>query len=291
MKYGIYYAYWEKQWGGEYLPYVKRVAGLGFDILEISCASLLDMSDRQIDELRRAKENYGITLTGGYGPKASENIASANPAVVDNALRFWNNTFKILEKLDVSMVGGGLYSYWPVDYSNTIDKEADLARSIQGVKKMATMAADYGITLGMEVLNRFEGYLLNTAAEGVAFIKAVDSPNVKLMLDTFHMNIEEDSFGDAIRTAGKYLGHFHTGECNRRVPGKGRIPWQEIGCALQDIGYDGAVVMEPFVLMGGQVGSDIKVWRDLSEGASSEQLDMNAKEALKFTKHVFEGSI
>ncbi len=291
MKYGIYYAYWEKQWGGEYLPYVKRVAGLGFDILEISCASLLDMSDRQIDELRRAKENYGITLTGGYGPKASENIASANPAVVDNALRFWNNTFKILEKLDVSMVGGGLYSYWPVDYSNTIDKEADLARSIQGVKKMATMAADYGITLGMEVLNLFEGYLLNTAAEGVAFIKAVDSPNVKLMLDTFHMNIEEDSFGDAIRTAGKYLGHFHTGECNRRVPGKGRIPWQEIGCALQDIGYDGAVVMEPFVLMGGQVGSDIKVWRDLSEGASSEQLDMNAKEALKFTKHVFEGSI
>ncbi len=291
MKYGIYYAYWEKQWGGEYLPYVKRVAGLGFDILEISCASLLDMSDRQIDELRRAKENYGITLTGGYGPKASENIASDNPAVVDNALRFWNNTFKILEKLDISMVGGGLYSYWPVDYSNTIDKEADLARSIQGVKKMATMAADYGITLGMEVLNRFEGYLLNTAAEGVAFIKAVDSPNVKLMLDTFHMNIEEDSFGDAIRTAGKYLGHFHTGECNRRVPGKGRIPWQEIGCALQDIGYDGAVVMEPFVLMGGQVGSDIKVWRDLSEGASSEQLDMNAKKALEFTKHVFEGSI
>ncbi|EPR10350.1 sugar phosphate isomerase/epimerase family protein [Ruminiclostridium papyrosolvens] len=289
MKYGIYYAYWERQWGGEYLPYVERVAGLGFDILEISCASLLEMSERQIDDLRHAKDNHGITLTGGYGPKASENIASDNPAVVDNALRFWNKTFKILERLDISMVGGGLYSYWPVDYSNTIDKEADLVRSIHGVKKMAAMAADYGITLGMEVLNRFEGYLLNTAAEGVEFIKAVDSPNVKLMLDTFHMNIEEDSLGDAIRTAGKYLGHFHTGECNRRVPGKGRIPWQEIGCALRDIGYNDAVVMEPFVLMGGQVGSDIKVWRDLSEGASSEQLDMNAKEALEFTKHVFEG--
>ncbi|AEY67231.1 sugar phosphate isomerase/epimerase family protein [Clostridium sp. BNL1100] len=289
MKYGIYYAYWERQWGGEYLPYVKRVAGLGFDILEISCASLLDMSDRQIDELRRAKENYGITLTGGYGPKASENIASDNPAVVSNALNFWNKTFKILKRLDINLVGGGLYSYWPVDYSNTIDKEADLVRSIHGVKKMAAMAADYGVTLGMEVLNRFEGYLLNTVAEGVEFIKAVDSPNVKLMLDTFHMNIEEDSLGDAIRTAGKYLGHFHTGECNRRVPGKGRIPWQEIGCALRDIGYDGAIVMEPFVLMGGQVGSDIKVWRDLSEGASPEQLDKNAKEALEFTKHVFEG--
>ena len=288
MKYGIYYAYWEKQWGGEYIPYVERVAGLGFDILEISCASLIDMSDQQIEELRFASENYGITLTGGYGPKASENIASDDAAVVANALNFWNKTFRVLEKLDIRMVGGGLYSYWPVDYSKKIDKEADLARSIAGVRKMADMAADCGLTLGMEVLNRFEGYLLNTAAEGVEFVKAVSCPNVKLMLDTFHMNIEEDSISGAIRTAGKYLGHFHTGECNRRVPGKGRTPWQEIGCALRDIGYDDAVVMEPFVLMGGQVGSDIKVWRDLSEGASSQHLDKNAKDALQFTKYVFE---
>lgn len=291
MKYGIYYAYWERQWGGDYLPYVERVAGLGFDILEISCASLLEMSDKQLEELRYAKEKCGITLTGGYGPKASENIASGDAAVVANALNFWNKTFKILERLDISLVGGGLYSYWPVDYSNIIDKDADLFRSIAGVKKMAAMAADYGITLGMEVLNRFEGYLLNTAEEGVEFIKAVDSPNVKLMLDTFHMNIEEDSLGGAIRTAGKYLGHFHIGECNRRVPGKGRIPWQEIGCALREISYDGAVVMEPFVLMGGQVGSDIKVWRDLSKGASSGQLDKDAKDALEFTKYIFERGV
>ena len=291
MKYGIYYAYWERQWGGEYLPYVERVAGLGFDILEISCASLLYMSDRQIEELSYAKEKYGIALTAGYGPKANENIASGDAAVVVNALNFWNKTFKILKRLGISLVGGGLYSYWPVDYSNTIDKEAELFRSIAGVKKMAAMAADYGITLGMEVLNRFEGYLLNTAEEGVEFIKAVDSHNVKLMLDTFHMNIEEDSLGGAIRTAGKYLGHFHIGECNRRVPGKGRIPWQEIGCALRDIGYDGAVVMEPFVLMGGQVGADIKVWRDLSKGASSGQLDKDAKDALEFTKYIFERGV
>ena len=67
------------------------------------------------------------------------------------------------------------------------------------------------------------------------------------------MNIEEDSFSAAIRTAGPLLGHFHTGEANRRVPGKGRLPWHEIGTALREIGYDGTVVMEPFVKSGGGV--------------------------------------
>jgi len=78
------------------------------------------------------------------------------------------------------------------------------------------------------------------------------------------MNIEEDSIGGAIRQAGSLLGHFHTGECNRRCPGKGRTPWREIAEALKDIHYQGAAVMEPFVRMGGQVGSDIKIWRDIS---------------------------
>ena len=148
------------------------------------------------------------------------------------------------------------------------------------------MAADHGITLCMEVLNRFEGYLLNTAQEGCRYVDQVGRGNVKLMLDTFHMNIEEDSIGGAIRMAGKRLGHFHTGECNRRVPGAGRMPWYEIGCALRDIGYDGTVVMEPFVRRGGQIGTDIRIWRDLPESESLTTLDAGAAQALAFSRFV-----
>ena len=136
------------------------------------------------------------------------------------------------------------------------------------------------------MLNRFENHVLNTAEEGVAFVREIDKPNVKVMLDTFHMNIEEDSFADAIRTAGPLLGHFHTGENNRRVPGKGRLPWHEIGAALREIGYGGAVVMEPFVKMGGQVGNDIRVWRDLSGNANEAQMDEAARQALAFSRYV-----
>lgn len=145
--------------------------------------------------------------------------------------------------------------------------------------------------LGLECLNRFENHVLNTAAEGVSFVKSVrelepKASNVSVMLDTFHMNIEEESIGAAIRTAGSLLGHFHTGECNRMVPGKGRTPWREIGEALRDIQYDKTVVMEPFVMPGGTVGQNIKIWRDIVPDTSEEALDRDAKAALEFERYM-----
>jgi D-psicose/D-tagatose/L-ribulose 3-epimerase len=139
----------------------------------------------------------------------------------------------------------------------------------------------------MEVLNRFEGYLLNTCEEALDFVTKVDRKNVKIMLDTFHMNIEEDNMAAAIRRAGKDLCHLHLGEQNRRVPGKGSLPWTEIGQALRDIDYQGAAVMEPFVMQGGTIGSEIKVWRDLVEDPTEEKLDRDAKGAVEFVRHVF----
>jgi D-psicose/D-tagatose/L-ribulose 3-epimerase len=157
------------------------------------------------------------------------------------------------------------------------------------MKELADYAAKYDITLLIEVLNRFEQFLLNDAAEGISYVKEVGKDNVKVMLDCFHMNIEEDNMGDAIRSAGNYLGHFHIGECNRKVPGKGRMPWAEMGQALRDINFDGIVVMEPFVKTGGIVGSDIKVWRDLSDNADEAKLDADIKESLQFVKKNFLG--
>ncbi|HBN84310.1 MAG TPA: dolichol monophosphate mannose synthase, partial [Clostridiales bacterium] len=147
MKYGIYYAYWERQWGADYIPFVERVSSLGFDILEISCAGISETSKEKISELRSAAEYYGITLTAGYGPKASENIASSDLSVRQNAFKFWADTFPVLYGLGITTVGGGLYSYWPVDYSKPIDKPAELHRSIESMRTLSYMAEKYGIFL------------------------------------------------------------------------------------------------------------------------------------------------
>ena len=111
--------------------------------------------------------------------------------------------------------------------------------------------------------------------------------NVNLLLDTFHMNIEEDNIPEAIRLAGRKLGHLHVGESNRKLPGMGSLPWRDIGRALRDIGYEKGVVMEPFLLQGGEVARDCKVWRDLSGNADEKMLDRYIKESLTFLKHEF----
>ena len=164
-----------------------------------------------------------------------------------------------------------------------------MKRGIENVRILADMAAEYEITLGMEVLNRFEGYMLNTCEEAVDFVSKIDRPNVKVMLDTFHMNIEEDDMCGAIRNAGDMLGHVHVGENNRKLPGMNNsLDWAGIGQALRDIHYDKGVVMEPFLFRGGDVGYSCRVWRDLSNGATQEQLDEYLKTSLKFLKEKFE---
>jgi D-psicose/D-tagatose/L-ribulose 3-epimerase len=288
MKHGIYYAYWEQEWEADYKYYIEKAAKLGFDILEIAASPISYYSDKQITELKACAAGNGIILTAGHGPSNEQNLSSSDPAVRRNAKVFFTNLLKRLYKLDIHLIGGAIYSYWPVDYTKPLDKKGDWERSVESVREIAKVAEDCGVDYCLEVLNRFENYLLNTAEEGVTFVKQVGHPSVKVMLDTFHMNIEEDSIGGAIRTAGAYLGHLHTGECNRKVPGKGRVPWGEIGEALSDISYNGGVVMEPFVKMGGTVGSNIKVWRDISRGASEEKLDKDAQDALEFTRYMLE---
>lgn len=287
MKHGIYYAYWEKEWAAGYEYYVEKVARLGFDILEIGAAPLPEYTHEQIQSLKKCADDNGITLTAGYGPTAEHNMGAADPSVAKGALEWYKRLFDVMAQLDIHLIGGALYSYWPVNF-DTADKPEDWKRSVAGMQTLAPIAKQYGINLGMEVLNRFENHILNTAEEGVAFVKEVGEDNVKVMLDTFHMNIEEVSIPDAIRTAGSLLGHFHTGERNRMVPGKGHTPWKEIGEALRDVGYDGTVVMEPFVRMGGQVGRDIHVWRDISRGATEEQLDRDAHDAVTFQRYMFD---
>jgi D-psicose/D-tagatose/L-ribulose 3-epimerase len=289
MKFGIYFAYWEQEWAADYKKYIARVKKLGFDVLEVSCAALAKMSREELLELKDEAEAQGVILTAGYGPAACENLGSSDEGIVKNAISFYTNILIKLELLGIHTIGGGIYSYWPVDYSKPIDKQGDLERSVKNVRTVGKIAGDCGVDYCLEVLNRFEGYLLNTCAEAKEFVKQVDVPSVKIMLDTFHMNIEEDNITEAIMLAGSQLGHFHVGENNRRVPGKGSLPWYEIGSALRSIGYDKNIVMEPFVKSGGTVGSDIKVWRDLSKGATEAQLDEDARNSAAFLRYVFSG--
>ena len=286
MKFGVLYAYWGNEWSGDYMYYAKKVKDLGFDILEISAGSLLDMGDGEIDNLRALAKDLQIDINSNIGPPKEFDVASTDPEVRTRGIGFLTDIMKKMDRLDSRDLIGVTYTYWPNDYSD-LDKPGIWARGVESVKTMGKTAGDLGITMSLEVVNRFETLVLNTAEEAVQFCKDVSDENVKILLDTFHMNIEEDNIGDAIRTAGDMLGYIHAGEGNRKIPGQGHLPWADIGKALRDIGYDGDIVMEPFILQGGQVGKDIKVFRDLSDGADEVQMDANIKAGLECLKSNF----
>ncbi len=289
MKYGIYAPYWTHEWATKNEHYIPKIKKLGFDVLEISCVNLIQTytTDEQILELRQCAEENEVILTAGYGPTREQNICSSDPEVVAKAMDFFQELLPKLELLGVKIVGGGLYSYWPLDASIPMEREAEMERAIQNLRILGKIAEKCDVTMGLEVLNRYEGYMLNTCEQAKDFIDAVGSTHIKIMLDTFHMNIEEDNIAAAIRKAGPDLCHLHLGEQNRRVPGKGSLPWHEIGQALRDINYQGCAVMEPFVMKGGTIGQEIRVWRDLVPEASEKKLDDDAKGALFFLRHVF----
>lgn len=284
-KVGIYFAYWTRNWSADFPYYIKKAAGLGFDILEITTACLIDMSKLKLDETKKTADENGVELTYCIGFSGDKDLASEDNTIRKEGMKYAQKTLETIHYMKGNVFGGINYSAWPGILNEGIfDKRPYLERSINSMKEVVKTAEDYNIMYCVEVVNRFEQYLINTAAEGIDFVNAVGSPSLKLLLDVFHMNIEEDSIGKAIVNAGDKIGHLHIGECNRKVPGKGHMPWDEIVEALKKIDYKGRIVMEPFVKMGGEVGRDIKIWRDLSNGANEEQLNLDAKQSLEFIR-------
>ena len=281
MKYGTLYSYWSHEWVCDYPAVAKKVRAAGCDILEVGAPHIAAMTDAQLAELKAAAEDNGLILTTNIGPSKDQDLASPDPAIRKNGLEFLTGVLRAMDKIGSKSLVGAMYSFWPCDFKYT-DKEAAWDTSIAEMKKLAAVAEDLGIDLCQEVLNRFETYIMTNAAEGVEYCKRVDSPRCKVLLDTFHMNIEEDNIPAAIRLTGDYLGHLHVGEANRKLPGQGSLDWKAIAAAVHDVHYDGNVVMEPFLLKGGSVGKDIKVWRDLSGGADEAKMDQMLADAVKF---------
>lgn len=285
-KLGIFMNFWENDWNADHIKYLKKAKDIGFDILEFQAQPLLEMSNNRLTEIKAAAQEYGIEMTYSLGLDKAYDISSSDESTRSKGIRYLTAIMEKVALLDGKIISGVSYAGWGIPSTETICKEELTHNSINSMKIISKIAEDLGITYGVEAVNRFEGVVLNTAKEAVDYVKAVDSPNVGVLLDTYHMNIEEASIRDAILTAGDLLVGFHTGDNNRCIPGKGHINWDEVFSALADIHYTGRIVSEPFVMKGGQVGRDIYVWRNLVEDTSEASIDREATELLAFEQRM-----
>ena len=160
-------------------------------------------------------------------------------------------------------------------------RAAEWKRSVDAIREMAQVAADRGIRLALEPLNRFETDIINVVGQGLQYIADVGMPNVGLHLDTFHMHLEERNSGAAIRQAADKIFHFHACENDRGVPGAGQVHWSEVAAALKDVHYDGPVVIKSFTSEVKEIARAVCIWREIAPSQ-----DAIAIQGLSFLKSI-----
>lgn len=242
------------------LGLLDKAKKMGFDTFEFG---LEDPSHVDPAKLKERAEAQGLRLVicGAFGP--DRDLTSDDAAVRANSLDYITKAIDICKKSGTPTLAGPSYSavgkrrHVPAEQKKV---EWDLA--VKGLKEAAHRAADAGVRIAIEPLNRFETDLINTAEQCERLINDIGAANVGFHLDSFHMNIEEKDSGAAIRRAGAKLFHFHTCENDRGAPGSGRnIDWEGVAKALKDIKYDGDAVIESFTPQTKSIAAAAAVWR------------------------------
>ena len=285
-KFGIFMNFWEKNWDADHKKYIKKASDIGFDVLEFQAQPLLEMSKDHMKDLASLADDCGIELTYSLGLDRNYDVSSLDEKVRLGGVDYLKRIVECIGFMGGTLLSGVSYAGWGTPDNFLGDKRPYWENSIKSMREIIKTAEDCGVTYCVEAVNRFETCLINTAAEALAYVAEIDSPNIGVLLDTYHMNIEENNIGDAIRLVGDKLTSFHTGENNRTAPGRGHLDWDEIFGALADINYKGRIVSEPFVMQGGEVGRDIHVYRDLIDNPSEKRIDEEAAYLLNFEREM-----
>lgn len=256
-----------------------KVRDLGFDVLEVACENPDLIDPVQVKKVLDENGLQGI-ICGVFGP--DRNICSQDAAIVENAKRYLRWLIDAAAEIGSPVVCGPMYSAVGKEH---LEEEAarynEWKKAVEGIREKAIYAKQKGIKLALEPLNRFENDMINVVAQGLKFCEETGMENVGLHLDSFHMHLEEKNSGDAIRSAGKRLFHFHACENDRGIPGTGQVRWEDIAKALKDIKYDGAVVIESFTPQVKEIARAVCIWREIAPSQ-----DTLARDGLKFLKRL-----
>ena len=263
MRFGVNTWVWTSPLTTEELEKLApHVAGLGFDWIEAPLEGLDDLDYREGAAIVR-DNGLGVSCCLAMGP--DRDLIHPDPAIRDNGMAYVRGSIDATAALGGTNLAGPVYSAVGRTWEMTADERArDTDLLVENLSALAAYAGDKGVTLCLEPLNRFETSFINLASQAVDVVDRVGHPNMQILLDTFHMNIEEKSLGDAIRLAGPRLKHFHACENDRGAPGSGNVQWQDVRQGLKDIGYDGPVVIESFTAKVKSIARAAAIWRALA---------------------------
>jgi len=252
-------------WAGDWSEVSARKAAAsakraGYDYIEML---MIEPDKIDVAMTKAVLAEYGLFATASLGLSSETDVTSTNPSIVkagDELLR------KVVDKLHAigsTELCGVIYCSLG-KYPGPASPE-NRANSISAVTRLADYAADKGININLEVVNRYETNIMNTGEEGLKFLESVNRPNAYLHLDTYHMNIEEDGMSAAVIEAGDALGYVHIGESHRGYLGSGNVDFNTFFDALKKIKYSGPITFESFssVVVDPALSNALCIWRNL----------------------------
>lgn len=258
MKIGVHAATWMRTWRDDVVPLVRDAATLGFDSVELSLLGGDAAARRRVRQEARAT---GLDLTCTTGLAPSTDVGSADPEVRAAGRAALASAIRATAELGAKHLSGVLYGAW--GHSEPERRGERWGYAVDALRSVARLARDEGVVLGIEAINRYETDLVNTAAQAAAMADDVAEPGVGVLLDAYHMNIEEKNAAEAVRATGSRLVHLHVAGNDRGVPAAGTLGWTDLFSALHEVGYDGRVTLEMFVQAHVDVSPDLTVWRDI----------------------------
>jgi len=271
---------WVSPFSTNKLDQLKHAKEIGFDVYEIAVEDP-DVIDVEKVHAEAKRVGINVYVCGAYGE--TRDISSDVPEYRQNGMEYGKRLIDMAAVLGSPYVAGPMYAAVGRTRLATEDeKKRQMDYAVENMKKLAEYAANKGVNLAIEPLNRFETDFINTVEQGLRFIDMIGYDNVGFLLDTFHMNIEEKSIPDAIRMAKGRIFDFHSCANDRGTPGEDHFNWTEIKKALDEVDYKGPVVIESFTPQIKEIAKAVSLWRPLAESP-----DRLACDGLRFLRSVF----
>jgi D-psicose/D-tagatose/L-ribulose 3-epimerase len=277
LRYAVHAYAWTSSWSNADLGIVDHVAELGLDAIEIPLMEPDRIDPAAIAERASARGLEVVTSTAL--PEAAD-PSSEDADVRRRGLQLLERCVDLTADMGASVFTGVVYAA----IGRRIERrpeEADYVRAAGVLKEAARRAQARGVTIGIEPINRYETFLVNTAAQAQRLLELIDEPNIGIHLDAYHMNIEEEDFYGPTLAAAPHLVHFHMSESHRGIPGRGTVDWDAVMRALADGGYSGFVGLESFVDIAEAMKAATFIWRELAPSS-----DVLVSEGLDFLKEL-----
>ena len=248
-KYGVNLLLWTSNFTEKDLPLLKKVKDLGCDVVEIP---VFNPGEFPSEKVKEELDSNNLEVCVCYGCEPDADIASLDANIRQAGIDRFKVALDHAVTMGAKKLGGVVYKAGGI-FTGAAPTEEEWNASVSSMKEIAQYAQKSNISICVEQINRYETYFINTTADALKYCKDVGEPNMELLLDAHHLILEELSIYDSIKKAGNYLGHFHSAENNRGIPGTGQVNWMDVFKALKEIDYKGWLVIESFYIGFGNI--------------------------------------